>query len=188
MTPSNPSAPSSIPEASSFEAGKSDAPRFTSGSGGGMTGEAKRAAGNAITQAKERAATMAQEQKQSAAERIGRYGSALRDSAHSLEGEDPNVAYFANRAAERIESLADYVRSTDLAGLRCDAEDIARRHPGLFLGGMFLAGLVVGGLVKTSAKALREGDSSSHERDLDDPYGVALSPSEMNRAQATGNL
>jgi hypothetical protein len=112
---------------------------------------------------------MAEEQKQSAAAHIGRYGTALRDSARSVEDEDPNVAYFANRAAERIERIADYIRSTDLTGLRHDAEDLARRHPALFMGGMFIAGIVLGGLVKTSAKAIREGSASSV--DTDESYG-----------------
>lgn len=189
MTPSNPSAssttstPESLSAPSSFEGKPSDTSRFPSGSVGGMAGDAKRAAGNAITQAKERASNMAQEQKQSAAERIGRYGTALRDSARSVEGEDPNVAYFANRAAERIERVADYVRSTDLTGLRRDAEDIARRHPALFMGGLFVAGLVLGGLVKTSAKALRESGTglSPDESESDEAYSAAFGSPDINR-------
>lgn len=132
-----------------------------------MAGEAKRSAGNVLNQAKERASSMAQEQKQSAAQHIGRYGSALRDSARSVEQEDPNVAYFANRAAEKIEKVADYMRSTDLDGLRRDAEDLARRHPALFMGGMLIAGIVVGGLVKASATTIRD-------ESISDPGDVAL--------------
>jgi hypothetical protein len=173
MKPSNPSSPSTpeslLSQPSSFEGRPAETPRFNTGSVKEMAGDAKRAAGNALTQAKERAASMAQEQKKSAADHIGRYSSALRDSARSVEEEDPNVAYYANMAAERIERIADYVRSTDLAGLQHDAEDIARRHPALFMGGMFLAGIVLGGLVKTSARIMREDNSSSP--DPFDPMG-----------------
>ena len=133
-----------------------------------VASDAKRSAGNMLNQAKERASSMAQEQKQSAAQHIGRYGSALRDSARSVEQEDPNVAYYANRAAESIERVADYVRSTDLAGLQRDAEDIARRHPALFMGGMLLAGIVVGGLVKASAATAREASLSEGGASFDD--------------------
>jgi len=104
---------------------------------------------------------MAEEQKKSAAEHIGRYSTALRDSAKSVEDEDPNIAYYANMAAERIERVAEYVRSRDLEGLQHDAEDVARRHPALFMGGMFLAGIVLGGLVKSSAKVMRDQSRSS---------------------------
>jgi len=143
-----------------------ETPRSTPASVKEMAGDAKRAASNVLNQAKERAATMAQEQKQSAAQHIGRYGNALRDSAKSVEQEDPNVAYFANRAAERIEKIADYVRSTDLDGLRRDAENIARRHPALFMGGMFVAGLVVGGLIKASAATIREDEDITESNDV----------------------
>jgi hypothetical protein len=132
-----------------------------------MAGDAKRSAGNMINQAKERASSMAQEQKQSAAQRIGRYGSALRDSARSVEQEDPNIAYFANSAAERIDRIADYLRSTDLDGLRRDAEDLARRRPALFMGGMLLAGLVVGSIIKVSATTARdEGENITTASDV----------------------
>ncbi len=133
-----------------------------------VASDAKRSAGNMLNQAKERASSMAQEQKQSAAQHIGRYGSALRDSARSVEQEDPNVAHYANRAAEGIEKIADYVRSTDLAGIQRDAEDIARRHPALFMGGMLLAGIVVGGLVKATAAAAREASMSDSGPSFDD--------------------
>ncbi len=146
-----------------------DAPRSTPGSVKEMADDAKRSAGKILNQAKERAATLAQEQKQSAAQHIGRYGTALRDSARSVEQDDPNVAYFANRAAERIEKVADYVRSTDLDGLRRDAEDIARRHPALFMGGMLIAGIVLGGVIKASAATIREeGISDSGDLSLND--------------------
>jgi hypothetical protein len=133
-----------------------------------VASDAKRSAGNMLNQAKERATSMAQEQKQSAAQHIGRYGSALRDSARSVEQEDPNVAYYANRAAESIERIADYVRSTDLAGLQRDAEDIARRRPALFFGGMLLAGVVIGAIVKASVSSAGEAALSDAEPSLDD--------------------
>jgi hypothetical protein len=151
-----------------------------------VASDAKRSAGNMLNQAKERASSMAQEQKQSAAQHIGRYGSALRDSARSVEQEDPNVAYYANRAAEGIEKVADYVRSTDLAGLQRDAEDIARRHPALFMGGMLLAGIVVGGLVKASAATAREASMSDSGSSFDDMD--SLESPDVNASQAGSSL
>lgn len=172
-SPSSPTPESLLTQPSSFEGRPSEAPRFDTGSVKGMATDAKRAANNALTQAKEKAASLAQEQKKSAADHIGRYGTALRDSARSVENEDPNIAYYASMAADRIERVADYVRSTDLDGLRRDAEDIARRHPVLFMGGMLLAGVVLGGLVKTTAKVIRDQGGASSEGDFSSPaYGA----------------
>lgn len=186
--PSNPA--SSDPLAagsSSFEGGSSEAPRFDTSSVKGLAGDAKRAAGNALTQAKERASTLASDQKQSAADRINRCSSALRDSARSMENDDPNIAHYANLAAERIERVADYVRSTDFEGLRRDAEDIARRHPALFMGGMFLAGIVLGGLVKTSAKAIREQNSASSFDPMESDYAASASFDPMSSGAPTAS-
>lgn len=155
-----PSVPTDVSTASS--SAPSDTPvNRTAATVKDMAEQAKRKAGDVLGQAKDRAASMASEQKQSAAEHINRYSSALRDSAKRVEDQDPNIAYYANRAAEGIERVAEYVRNTDFQGLQRDAEDLARRRPALFMGGLFVAGLVLGGLVKASAKTLREDAQAS---------------------------
>jgi len=159
MKPSNPTSQPETPSSEDTLSTQNEGSARTSVKG--LASDAKRSAGNMLNQAKESASSMAREQKQSAAEHIGRYGTALRDSARSVEQEDPNVAYFANRAAESIEKVADYIRSTDLEGLRRDAEDLARRNPAWFMGGMLVAGLVVGGLLKATAATMREDEISN---------------------------
>lgn len=191
LNPSNqpattPDAPATSPSAS----GTGSAAERTTSSVKEMASQAKRKAGDVLGQAKERAASMAEEQKQSAAQHINRYGEALRDSAKKVEDQDPNIAYYANRAAEKIEQVADYVRNTDFEGLRRDAEDVARRNPALVMGGMFVAGLVLGALVRASAQTLKdeaqgqEGelnfDSEAASRDFprdDEPLATNTPPS-----------
>jgi hypothetical protein len=102
-----------------------------------------------VRDAAEKAVT---EKREAAAGRIGGYGSAMHESARALEEKDPNIAHFTHRAADRLEQIADYVRSRDFNGLRADAEGVARRHPAVFLGGMFLAGLILGNVVKASRR------------------------------------
>lgn len=97
---------------------------------------------------RDRAAEAASERKTQVADRLGRYGSAFHQSAESFEPEDQNIAHFAHAAADRIESVANYVRNRDFGALKADAEDIARRNPAVFFGGMFVAGLVIGNLLK----------------------------------------
>lgn len=115
--------------------------------------EAKQSAAGVFDQAKEKVSHLAEEQRETMAHRIGSYSSAIRDSAKSIENDDPNIAHYANEAADRIERVANYVREVDVSSLRRDAESLARRHPAVFMGGMFVAGLVLGNLVKASAQA-----------------------------------
>lgn len=136
-------------------------------------GKGRQAARGALSDAKERVGRVVLDQKGMAADRVGGYSSAVRETARSLEQEDPNVAHFARQAADRIESVADYLRESDFNRIRQDAEGVARRHPALFMGGMILAGLVLGNLAKASGQELRhrngsEGDSDGGPEFADD--------------------
>jgi hypothetical protein len=125
------------------------------------------------THYKDRAAEAAAERKTEVADRLGRYGSAVHQSAQSFEEQDQNIAYFAHRAADRIDGIADYVRTRDFAGLKRDAEGLARRNPALFFGGLFVAGLVVGNLLKAKPPATRtHSESESEEAE----YGTLAYP------------
>jgi hypothetical protein len=164
------------------------APAGGTGSGGGITegstlteakhnlaakaretaSKVKSAAADTAARAKDQAQHVATEKKEAAANRIGSYGSAIHESARSLEEQDPNIAWFTHRAAERIENVANYVRTRDFAGLREDAENVARRHPAAFFGGMFIAGLVLGNIMKASRRNLDEDESFANGGDPSD--------------------
>lgn len=115
------------------------------------------AASDAASKIKDGAEKMAADRKDRAAERVDTYSSAVHDTAKSLEEQDPNIAWLTHRAADKLESVATYVRTRDLRGLRDDAASLARRHPAAFFGGMCVAGLVLGGVIR----AARQGDRSS---------------------------
>jgi hypothetical protein len=127
----------------------------------------KGAAGSSVARAKEQAERFAAEKKETTANRIQGYSSAIHDTARSLEEKDPNIAWFTHRCAERLDGIAEYVRQRDYATLRRDAEDVARRHPAAFFGGMFLAGLVIGNLVKASQRKLDESTDYTDGNDSD---------------------
>ena len=126
----------------------------------------KTAAADTAGKVKERAENMVGEKKETAATRVGDYGSALHESARALEEKDPNIAWFAHRAADRLQNAANYMRNRDFAGLREDAERIARRHPAVFFGGMFVGGLLLGNLVKASRRKLDTSDYDEHRDEL----------------------
>lgn len=166
--------------ASQTQSSPTDEPE-SSGSAGGVAGakerikstardaaeQVKTAASSTMAKAKEEAGKLAGERKRAAAERLGGYSSAIHDSAKSLEENDPNIAWFTHRAADRLQSVADYVRERDLSDLRSDAENLARRHPAVFFGGLFVAGLLVGNLLKarsnSSSRNLSETSTDSLE-------------------------
>ena len=102
---------------------------------------------------KNQAVGAVQEQKRAAADRVGGYSAAIHETADSLEENDPNIAWFTHRAAERLQGVADYVRDSDFRSLKTDISNIARRHPIAFFGGLFVAGLVIGNIVKSTGKA-----------------------------------
>lgn len=108
----------------------------------------KSAAGDTAERAKTEAQRYAAEAKDETAQKLGGYSSAMHDSAKAFEEQDPNIAWATHRVADRIQGVADYFRNQDFAGLRNDAENLARRHPLAFFGGLFVAGLVVGNLLK----------------------------------------
>lgn len=133
-------------------------------------GQIKTAATQSAARAREEAQRLAAEKKSTAAERIEGYSSAMHDSAKAFEEQDPNIAWFTHRAADRLHGVADYVRNRDFNDLRHDAEDLARRHPAVFFGGLFVAGLLLGNILKASGRREHAGtyDYASGETDTSD--------------------
>lgn len=122
--------------------------------------QVKSAATSAADRVRSDAERFASDKKSATAERIGHYGSAIRESARSLEDTDPNIAWFTHQAADRLEHAADYLRNRDFSQLRNDTEEMARRHPALFFGGLFAAGLLLGTIMKSTSRRLTDSSSS----------------------------
>lgn len=146
---------------------------------GQATSKVKGAASNTAARAKDEAVRYAAEKKEATASRIGSYSSAMHDTAQSFEDKDPNIAWFAHRAADKLQSVAEYMRNRDFSALRLDAEDLARRHPGAFFGSMFLVGLVAGNMVKASRHNVDEDSSDYSGTDYASNYGSAWSGAEQ---------
>ena len=127
----------------------------------------KQVASRTATRAKEEAERLVSEKKEAAAGRIDSYSSAIHETAQSIEEKDPNLAWFSHQAADKLQGIADYMRSRDFSALRRDAADIARRHPAAVYGGMFLAGLVIGNIVKASGRKLADSGNFDPEMGYD---------------------
>ncbi|MEO5961042.1 MAG: hypothetical protein ABIR80_18195, partial [Opitutaceae bacterium] len=120
----------------------------------------KSATSDTVARVKEETTRVATEKKDTAAQRLGDYSSAIHESAQSLEEKDPNLAWLTHRAADKLQGVADYVRNRDFAKLRQDVEGVARRHPAAFFGGLFVVGLVLGNVVKASRRNADDADES----------------------------
>lgn len=119
----------------------------------------------AVHEARERTRSFADDRKSQLGERIHGYGSAIRRAAEKLRDEkDPNIAYYAESIAERVDQAADYVQSRDPGMILRDVENVARRRPEIFFGGMFLAGLVLARFLKASNQ---RDDTYQEEPDQD---------------------
>ena len=66
---------------------------------------------------------------------LGQVSQAIRQSGEQLRSDQPQIASFADTAAEQVDRASQYLRQTDFQGLVRGAEDFARRQPAVFLGG-----------------------------------------------------
>jgi len=166
------------PDFSSEQNSEQSSATSTSGDRGGApirarVAKVKGAVASATSQAKDKVAEFADEGKTAAADKVAGYSDRLREAARSAEqDEDSNIAHFADRAADRLEQAADYVRDADFNRLREDATQVARRHPALFMGGMLVAGVVLGNLAKASFQSLGEDDGGFEEGESDQHDGA----------------
>jgi len=135
-----------------------DAADQPTGTVGTAVEQAKEKAGELVEQAKGQATPRLESQKERAAEGLGNTARALRQTSQQLrEQEDGPVAQYAERAADRIERAADYLRGRDINELVGELESFARRQPVLFVGGAFALGLLTGRFLKSSGQRSSRG-------------------------------
>jgi hypothetical protein len=90
-------------------------------------------------------------QKDKAAEKIGSVAGALRAAGEPLAEIGP-LPDLAGRAADQIESIAEYVQSRTVGDIAREVERFARREPAIFLGAAFGIGLLAGRFLKSSPR------------------------------------
>jgi len=111
---------------------------------------------------KEEAERIFDDQKGRIGSKVERWGKTIHQAAHALHAvKAEGAADMVDAAAERVGNVSSYLEERSLSDLLSDAEDVARRHPGIMLGGMFVAGLVAARFLKASAE--RDSDGGSEE-------------------------
>jgi ElaB/YqjD/DUF883 family membrane-anchored ribosome-binding protein len=172
-----------------------DARRGTAGEpaiGSEATSGAMSAVGTAVEQAKEKTGELVDQataqakpelesRKEQVAEGLGSTARALYQTSRQLREQEAAapVAEYAERAAARVERLADHLRERDLRELIGEVEDFARRQPVLFVGGAFTVGLF-------AARFLKSSGERGATTDVNRPQAgrrVAPSPTQPGRAR-----
>jgi hypothetical protein len=105
-------------------------------------------------------------------DRIWRVSSAIRSAGQNLGQEDESVARLADRASERFERAAEYVRLANPKQVMRDVAGFARREPAMFYGGAFLLGLAAARFLKSSQ---REAWESGRTEQWEEPLEVPIS-------------
>jgi superfamily I DNA/RNA helicase len=123
--------------------------------------EAKAVTESALRQAREVGGDLLKEQKNYLAQKVDHYAQALRSAGERLRHEqDPLLAEPAQRVAEQLGSLANYLRQKEAADFLLDLETFTRRRPEIVLGALFVLGLGAARFLKASRSRARPPSSS----------------------------
>ena len=135
----------------------------------GLVDQAKHAvthvAGNVAGNAREQVNHEFDARKDKAVETMGTVANAIRDTSDKLKGVGP-LGDVAGRAADGIESVANFFEGKQITDVVRDVERFARREPAIFLGAAFALGLIGGRFLKSSAhrSSSASGGSSAYAR------------------------
>jgi hypothetical protein len=115
---------------------------------------------NSFRQARDSATSSLTDSRKQAGDRIGTIAGAVRSTSGHLRSENqPGLANLADSLADHVERLSSYLRDRDLRAVRDDAENIARRQPGVAMGVALALGILAARFLKSSQRT--GGGSSS---------------------------
>ena len=75
---------------------------------------------------------------------------AVRQSSETLQAEQPQAGRFMATAADKLHEVATFISDREPTQLVGDAQQVARRQPGLVVGGGLLAGLLIGRALRSA--------------------------------------
>lgn len=143
---------------------------------GGLLDEAKNVASHLATEAKDEASSRVSSQKDRAAKSLSSVADALRGTKDELDGSIPAMGQYADKAADTVEQLSEYIRSKNVGELVDTVERFARRESALFLGGTAVLGLLAGRFLRSSRPGggVRDGvRDNGYDRDYRSNYDRA---------------
>jgi len=133
------------------------------GSAASLTEQAKQQTQQALQKTRQTASQLADQAKQQvrdklatqkdrASEGLGSIAQALQQTGEQLSQQDQGtVGQYAHTVADQIERFSTYLRDKNVDQLLGEAENLARRQPGVFIGGAFALGFLAARLLKSSS-------------------------------------
>ena len=109
-------------------------------------------AGQVTESAKQGAVSYADSQKQTATQGLHSVAEALHETGSTLQSKNQApLGKYANTAGDKVEGFAGYLEQTTVQDLIRDAEDFARQHSTIFLGGAVALGVAAARFIKASS-------------------------------------
>jgi hypothetical protein len=132
-------------------------PSSESGTGGvvkEVMGQAQEKTKQVMDQAQEKAKSALADQKSQAVEGLGSVAQAIRQTGENLRQQDQStfVAQYADKVADQVDRFSNHLRDKNVEQLIGDAQDLARRQPGIFIGGAFALGVFLARFIKSSSR------------------------------------
>jgi ElaB/YqjD/DUF883 family membrane-anchored ribosome-binding protein len=119
---------------------------------GGST-RIQEAASGLIDQAGSTADAQASRTMTQAGDSLQQIARAIREAGKGIRDEQPQLAGFADTAADQVERSATYLRNHDAIEVLNAASDFARRQPAMVVGGGLLIGLTLGRFLRTASES-----------------------------------
>jgi hypothetical protein len=118
---------------------------------GGTTAPVGEAVSGLVDQAARTAEAQASTTMTKAGEVLEQVAQAIRDASGNLREQQPQVAEFADTAAQRVEDGARYLRDHGAGEVLQTVQDTARRQPAIVVGGGLALGLLLGRFLRSGA-------------------------------------
>jgi ElaB/YqjD/DUF883 family membrane-anchored ribosome-binding protein len=107
-----------------------------------------------LDRAREGATVRLSSQKDRATEGLGSLARAVRETSQPLrDNQQDTIAQYVEKAADQIERFSTRLRERNVKELVDDAQQFARRQPGVFIGAAFVAGIFAARFLKSSSDA-----------------------------------
>ncbi|NLP02744.1 MAG: hypothetical protein GX089_09640 [Fibrobacter sp.] len=101
---------------------------------------------------REKGNRLASSGKDAAVQELSRIGTAIHKAAEKLYEQDDYFAGWADKAAERLDSLTNYLKEKKSDDIMHDLQDFSRRNPYVTVGVMFAAGLALSRVLKSGQR------------------------------------
>jgi hypothetical protein len=102
---------------------------------------------------------------------------AVRQSSETLQTEQPQVGRFITTAADKLDEAATFLSDREPTQLLDDAQQLARRQPGVVIAGGLIAGLLIGRALRSAG-----GQPSARGTDSHDWYSAGYPGSSGSRS------